>query len=68
MPPRCRRLTRAENGFRATLERKPDAGGELDVLAGAVVLAGRQGAAKRRGERRTSARSRRTPPRATGEG
>jgi L-aspartate oxidase len=32
-------LARAENGLRATLRRKDDAGGELDVLAGAVVLA-----------------------------
>jgi succinate dehydrogenase / fumarate reductase flavoprotein subunit/L-aspartate oxidase len=34
-----RALSEAENGFRATLERKRDAGGELEVLAGAVVLA-----------------------------
>jgi L-aspartate oxidase len=34
-----RALSEAENGFRATLERKQDAGGELEVLAGAVVLA-----------------------------
>jgi succinate dehydrogenase / fumarate reductase flavoprotein subunit/L-aspartate oxidase len=34
-----RALSEAENGFRATLERKEDAGGELEVLAGAVVLA-----------------------------
>jgi succinate dehydrogenase / fumarate reductase flavoprotein subunit/L-aspartate oxidase len=32
-------LERSENGFRATLLRKDDAGGELDVRAGAVVLA-----------------------------
>ena len=32
-------LERAENGFRATLQRKEAAGGELEVLAGAVVLA-----------------------------
>jgi L-aspartate oxidase len=32
-------LAGAENGFRATVRRKDDAGGELDVLAGAVVLA-----------------------------
>jgi L-aspartate oxidase len=34
-----RALAEAENGFRATLERKEDAGGELEVVAGAVVLA-----------------------------
>lgn len=32
-------LARTENGFRATLQRKDDAGGELEVAAGAVVLA-----------------------------
>jgi L-aspartate oxidase len=32
-------LSQTENGFRAWLQRREDAGGELDVLAGAVVLA-----------------------------
>jgi L-aspartate oxidase len=34
-----RALTRSENGFLATLLRKDDAGGALEVAAGAVVLA-----------------------------